>query len=352
MRRGGVYALMTVSALAGGAGVAALGVPAGWLSGSMFAVALLALAGKAAQPPEPVRWAAMIFSGLAIGTAVTPAMMHSLSAYPLSLALMAVGVTAATFVSAAILRARPGWNRQTAFFASIPGALSFVFAVATNVKGVDLPRMAVVQVSRVFLLMGVAPLVAAETGAHAAQLNVVYDSWPLVLMLLPFAVAAGYGLERLGLAAGLLFGAMFVSGIAHATGFAAGRAPPLLTAIAQMCIGAWVGARFSGFKRAVLQQSAAAALASFVAALALSAMFAGVATAMLGKPFAQTLLAFAPGGLEAMTLLAFALGVDPVYVGAHHLARFFLISFALPLASRFYLGDDDPLTHSPDGPAQ
>ena len=49
-------------------------------------------------------------------------------------------------------------------------------------------------------------------------------------------------------------------------------------------------------------------------------------------------IAFAPGGLEAMTLLAFSLGLDPLYVGSHHLARFILISLSLPFVLRLVLG--------------
>lgn len=35
-----------------------------------------------------------------------------------------------------------------------------------------------------------------------------------------------------------------------------------------------------------------------------------------------------------MMLLALALSLDPVYVGAHHLARIFLVSLAMPLVAR------------------
>jgi len=35
-----------------------------------------------------------------------------------------------------------------------------------------------------------------------------------------------------------------------------------------------------------------------------------------------------------MTMMAFALGFDPLFVGAHHLARFLLISMTLPFAAR------------------
>ena len=37
--------------------------------------------------------------------------------------------------------------------------------------------------------------------------------------------------------------------------------------------------------------------------------------------------------LEAMALLAVALGLDPLYVGSHHVVRFMAVGFLLPLAA-------------------
>ncbi len=73
----------------------------------------------------------------------------------------------------------------------------------------------------------------------------------------------------------------------------------------------------------------AAASAGFVAALAAAALLAAATSALIvlrSDPFA-------PGGLEAMTTMAFALGLDPLFVGAHHLARFLPISLTLPFAA-------------------
>jgi uncharacterized membrane protein AbrB (regulator of aidB expression) len=43
--------------------------------------------------------------------------------------------------------------------------------------------------------------------------------------------------------------------------------------------------------------------------------------------------ALAPSG--AKLAAAFALGLDPLFVGSHHLARFFVISLAAPLVARW-----------------
>jgi uncharacterized membrane protein AbrB (regulator of aidB expression) len=54
-----------------------------------------------------------------------------------------------------------------------------------------------------------------------------------------------------------------------------------------------------------------------------------------GLPLAQALLAFAPGGLEAMITLAFVLDSDVPYVAALHMIRVVTLAIALPLLLRF-----------------
>ena len=52
---------------------------------------------------------------------------------------------------------------------------------------------------------------------------------------------------------------------------------------------------------------------------------------------AEVMIAFAPGSVDAMMLLALALALslDPVYVGAHHLTRIFFVSLTMPLLARY-----------------
>ncbi|MHA1109193.1 MAG: AbrB family transcriptional regulator, partial [Alphaproteobacteria bacterium] len=66
-------------------------------------------------------------------------------------------------------------------------------------------------------------------------------------------------------------------------------------------------------------------------------LFAITADKLLGIEFAQALLAFAPGGIEAMALMAISLDLDPAYVGAHHIARVMLMPLMIPLSARFLI---------------
>jgi uncharacterized membrane protein AbrB (regulator of aidB expression) len=45
---------------------------------------------------------------------------------------------------------------------------------------------------------------------------------------------------------------------------------------------------------------------------------------------ADAVVAFAPGAQDSMMVLALSLHLDPIYVGAHHLSRFLLVSLLVP----------------------
>jgi uncharacterized membrane protein AbrB (regulator of aidB expression) len=45
-------------------------------------------------------------------------------------------------------------------------------------------------------------------------------------------------------------------------------------------------------------------------------------------------VSFSPGAQETMMIMALALHLDPVFIGAHHLARFIIVSMGIPLAVR------------------
>jgi hypothetical protein len=85
----------------------------------------------------------------------------------------------------------------------------------------------------------------------------------------------------------------------------------------------------------MLLNFAAAAFGSFAIAVSISAVFAAMLISMLSLRAAEVMIAFAPGAVDAMMLLALALSLDPVYVGAHHLTRIFFVSLTMPLLARY-----------------
>jgi uncharacterized protein len=225
-------------------------------------------------------------------------------------------------------------DRATSFFAVMPGALSLALAMAADTRA-DLARVSVVQVIRLFALVAVLPslITAFSGGDDAAQGAVLAEPGSLrdVILVLAAGLVAGFVFDRLRVPAGLMLGPALASGAMHLTGVVHGVLPDWVLLPAFVFLGTMIGMRFAGVRPGDLSKLSGAALSGLALAMAISLAGAGLVSWLLGIPFAHTLLAFAPGGLEAMTILAFALNLDPAYVGGHQIARYVMIALAMPL---------------------
>jgi membrane AbrB-like protein len=331
-------------ATAGGLLFMALSIPGGAISGSMLAVAVLAAMKLAAPVSLGTRIVAMAVSGLSVGSAASPETIRNIITYPASILLMSLAVYATTAASAAISIKVSGWSRPTSLFAAVPGAMSYVLSLAmTPGLKVDVPQVVVVQMGRLLFLVAVVPLLIVQSGGHLAPLAFTKtDPYWMVALLVPVTAAAGWIFHRFKVAGGVMFGALLASGIVHATGLAPGRVPAPVMIAGQILIGAWAGSRFVGFDWMLLFRSLKGALGAIAAAMLVAVVFASAGAWLLGEPFAATLLAYAPGGLEAMTVLAFGLNVDPLFVAAHHFARVIVINISMPIVMRHWMRRADP----------
>ncbi|HLM40680.1 MAG TPA: AbrB family transcriptional regulator [Microvirga sp.] len=313
-----------------------LGVPAAWLSGSAVAAALWGLTGWGVTLPRPLADAAMLISGAAMGAAVTPAALAAMGRYPESLVLLVIGVLAISSASALGLVRLSGWRMADAVLASTPGALSTVLAVAADRKA-DVASIAIVQNFRLFVLIALLPSVVVLTGGGGNTGALIGEGMPVespggMAFTLLGGLALGLALKRIGLAAPILLGATLVSTVSHATETVTGVIPPVIATGGLVLIGLFIAERFRNMERSTLRRALAAAVGSFAIGMSVAALFAALAAWVAGVSFANSLVAFAPGGLEAMTVLALVLGLDPLYVGIHHLVRFLGIGLVLPVA--------------------
>jgi membrane AbrB-like protein len=118
--------------------------------------------------------------------------------------------------------------------------------------------------------------------------------------------------------------------VLHGTGLIEGGLPPSVRNVALVGIGALIGARFARMKIRTLLSHVNAALGSFAVAIVISAVFVTVIALTTHVRFADIVVAFAPGAMDAMLALALTLHIDPIFVGAHHLSRFVFVTIATP----------------------
>lgn len=340
-------------AVAGGALFTWLGLPAGWLSGAMVSVAAAALASRPVHMPPRLAQGVFVVVGISLGASVTPEMLQGIGLWPLSVALLVVGVTLATLASTLYLRKVHGWNTSSALLGSTPGALSQVIAYASQYKS-DLHGIAVVQTIRVVILTACLPIVLAVLGFVDPEAPTIpRRDGPLyeLVILVAVCTVVAVGLQKLRFPGGLIFGSMMASAVLHGSGLIHATLPWWAVVAAMVSLGAVTGARFANTDIWLLLKHLGAAFGSFATAIAVVAVFVWISTSLLSFKVPELVVSYAPGALDAMMIVALALHLDPVFVGAHHVARFILVSLALPVIVRMSGAKDETVIPPPLPPA-
>ena len=307
-------------------------LPGGLISGAMIAVGIAALAGRKLMLPPVMTQTVLLLLGITLGALVSRQLIQHISAYPLTIGLLALATFCSTFGSSLYLQRFHGWDQTSALLAGSPGALSQITILAAE-KGADVAGIAVVQTLRVIILTAALPLVLVLTGVapSAPTVPAAEVASPVGLVaLIAAAVGVALALRLLKFPASWMFGAMLASSVLHGSGLVEGGLPPWMRNVALVGIGALIGTRFARMRLKTLLTHVNAGLGSFAVAIVVSAVFVTVIVLTTNVHFADIVVAFAPGAMDAMLALALTLHIDPIFVGAHHLSRFVFVSIATP----------------------
>jgi hypothetical protein len=322
----------------GGALFTAAGLPAPWLAGSMIAGVVAVYAGLGVTVPGWLRAIAFILLGIQTGASVNWETLARAGQWPLSMLLLAVTVVLVTVLCAHYFRRFHGWAQPTALFASLPGALSITLALADEARA-DMRRVTIAQCIRLFFLVAALPALISLLSPVPGWLppGRYPTPWEIVLLVAASSLV-GMLFERLRVPAGLILGAILASAGLHISGHVEGGTPDIILIPANVILGVMIGARFQGLPLTDIRAMFGEGVAGFLLALAISTLGAGLVTYFADLPLPLTLLAFAPGGLEAMTIMAFALNLDPAYVAAHQVARYVGLCLVLPPLAAWLIG--------------
>src|ERR1700694_4507590 len=289
-----------------GALVVGATLPGGRISGAMVAVGVAAIAGRPATVPPILTQTVLVLLGISLGSLMSRQLLQHIGAYPLTIGLLAVATFCSTFGSSLYLQRFHGWDQTSAFLAGSPGALSQITILAAE-KGADVPAIAVVQTLRVIALTAALPLLLALTGIAPSSAPTAAGAIasPLELTeLIAASVAVALLLRLIKFPASWVFGAMIGSSVLHGSGLIEGGLPPWVRAVALVGIGALIGSRFARMKARILLSHVNAALGSVAIAIIISAVFVAVIALTTHVRFADIIVAFAPGAMDAMLALA------------------------------------------------
>ena len=329
----------TLAIATGGAAIfVLLNLPAALISGSVVFVATAALAGRPMRVPLPLARIGYVIVGILLGTVVTPETLHGITAWPGSILLLMLCSIVMMAATMAYLRVVHNWDLFSALLGASPGAMAQVISLSTELGG-DLRAIAIVQTFRVLLLVLGLPNGLALFGLVVPAMPAPRGEADLAVlgqMILLVAVAVVFALAfvRLRFPGGLMFGAMAGSGLLHGTELVQAALPWWIGYSSIITLGALVGSRFANTSLRMLVGYLGAALGSFAVAMTVATIFILIVAHFFPFSIANIVIAFSPGAQDTMMVLALALHLDPVYVGAHHLARFLVVTITVGIAAR------------------
>ncbi len=328
-------AATTLIGLAGALLALWIGTPLPWLFGPVVVVGLAAffglkIDGEPVQFPVRARYFFVPIIGVAIGASMTPDVLRDLSRWWPSLAALLVFVPLAHIGGYVIFRRVGGLDRQTAWFSSMPGGLIEALAMGEQ-HGADMRMLNLLQFLRLIVCILIVPtaFMLLKGGAVGSASGVRLEAGaPLTIADAFILIGAGVsGLllgRKIGLPAALITGPILMSGAAHLAGLTAAAPPAWMVSMTQLVVGLTLGIRFAGLDRREVGLGVMLTAMTVTLTLGLAVLFGIILSGLVAERIEAVVLAFAPGGVVEMSLIAISLEISVIYVALHHVARILL----------------------------
>jgi membrane AbrB-like protein len=323
---------------AGGAVFYWFNMPLAWMMGAMVLTTIMSMTGRRLYVPQSLRATMVMVLGVLLGSAFTPDVIEQASRWPITLSALLVYIALITAVLYLYFHKVLGYDPVTAYFSATPGGLNEMVIVGAAFRGDD-RTIALIHGSRVLLVVLVIPFWFRYTEGIGAGVSFrgpsLLDNSMLDLGVLTLcAVVGAVGARLLRLPAYRIVGPMLATAAIHIAGWTESKPPYELVFIAQVVVGASVGARFAGVPLERVVRTIAASVGSTSVMLVFTFLAALVLAPLTGIPKAPIVLAFAPGGLAEMSVIALSLGIETAFVATHHVARIAMIVIGAPIVFR------------------
>ena len=314
-------------------------MPLGWMLGPMIGCTIAALAHLPIASPMKLRPWVMPVIGVLLGSRISPDVLAQVQGWwSAGLVLLPlILITAGT--SYWFFRRVGRYDRPTAYFSAMPGGLTDMILMGTA-EGGDERKISLAHATRILIVicgvvlfdswsLGVTSDTSARTWVSLASLT------PRDWLVLSACAVLGVPLGKaVHLPAGQIMGPMILSGVAHVAGIVQVAPPDLVVICALVVIGTTIGCRFIGAHLRDVGRDMLLGTGSALLMIAVAVACAALVSPLTGTPLSATFLAYSPGGVAEMSLLALAIGQDVTFVTVMHLARIFLVIFGATLLYR------------------
>lgn len=324
---------------AGGAAAYWLKLPLAWMIGAMVVTTIASASGAPVQMSRTFRGVMVAVLGVMLGSAFSPDMAERIVDWWPSLLLLTVYCAAVTGLLMLYFHKVAGHSWTTSYFAGAPGGLNEMVIVGGEMGG-DVRTISLVHGARVLLVVLVVPFGFTLIGDYDQAARPPSGDPISSLGLLDVVLLSACGLfgvlgaRALRIPAAFITGPMVLSAVVHLTGLTSNKPPTELIAAAQVVMGTAVGCRFAGVALRTIGRTLLEAVGSSTIMLGFTILFAFLLQPIAETSFQALVLAFAPGGLAEMSLIALTLGIDAAFVSTHHIIRIAIVVIAAPITFR------------------
>lgn len=321
-------ACLLVAALAGTA-LQYAGVPHGLLLGSILATAIVVSNFNVSPTLRFGLGYVQIVLGIATGLMFASWDNQTVVAMLPSLGVLVLCLVCQVTVAALWLLKVSGWNLKDSLLAVYPGALAAVFDLleseraSSKVIVVHLVRLISITVVVSLCIPGYSEI--PQGGATMMLSSTVVTLFSLIIL----CILLGRMLLGVGVPAPFMLTAIIVTAVYIKLGYLQDfRFPQWSVDCAAVILGVLIGAKFKEITLAELARHGRAAVFCVAIMVLIAAAFALLAGQILDSDPLTLWLAYMPGAIETIAIVAFSGGLNVVFILSHHLVRMVVLHFS------------------------
>ena len=312
--------------------------PLPWVLGPAFFVAVFALLGTEVNIPQNFRNPFIGVIGIWLGKSFSSSVFLDFNDWLISILLLFLYVPFAYLMTYLFLNKVRKLGKAESFFIASPGGL-LEMVLGAEECGANSKQVGLVHMMRIFLTVFTVPtlILIIFPGSFERE-----PLWPtlygsiidcfIILLIIPVGLFMG---KILRIPGRRLFGPLIISAALHMTEVINLDAPVIIFVFAQLIMGSFFGSNMNGLTWSITKLYIGHAVGIVISlGLCMTPFLLIIISIIKARPEA-IILAYSPGGINEMGLVAATLGIKPAFVITHHLFRLFIVVLILGFAQKF-----------------
>ena len=225
-------------------------------------------------------------------------------------------------------------SKKEGIYSSLPGALAYI-SLYIYKQNIPVQRIITIQSIRILLVVTIIPLFYGKDLYRPSQFltngefSVLFTVFINYIALLSGAFLVTFIFNKIKIPHASFIGGVVASTVLYKFNVVNILLPKELLLLTMMFIGAMIGQRYKNITWKELLSYGWQGVIITSLSLLVTAVFVWVLSFFVFN-FSSLFLAFVPGGVHEMVIIALSFDIDPIFIGTHHLLRILFISLLLP----------------------